>query len=426
MAKKANIIVRHKYMLAFLMLTLLSLFIGGGDRLPDCNKVTYSFHILDFRIGFFSRLLPGQIYMWILKNPTYRSFWVYSMIVYYVVVVCTAYLLEKVFLRAPDEHKIAYGYIICLFCVSGIIFQIFYRSLGMHDFYWIIALVIFFLLLQNKKTWFLIPLCFAFAVMTNYGVLFCYIPLMSIILLYEAGSCTKKSERKYLLIVFSLCIVVTIILFAVLMYNEQFKNTMSKGDLHTLMQNRGSKYFKYIDYAYFRDYRTEIGGRNVIIKQFELIKSDVLPTFLKEAVNRFAYQLYLTHTLTMEIVNADPNTYKVYTCIVLIGVFYVSFYYKCLVPFYRSRKDKLMKFACFCGLALFWFAFLGGITFSNDKIRFSHNAIICIFTFFLYLMYKDEKGFGNIAAENIKKIKSLYLALFSVAAFLVRFNPLMD
>ncbi|MBQ7654467.1 MAG: hypothetical protein IJS17_05285, partial [Clostridia bacterium] len=138
MTKKQNIIVRHKYMLAFLMLIAISLFIGGNDRLPDCNKVTYSFHVVDFSIGFFSRILPSQIYLWIIRNPTYRSFWVYSMVVFYAVVVGTAYLLEKVFLRASDENKIAYGYIICLFCISGVIFQIFYRSLGMHDFYLVI------------------------------------------------------------------------------------------------------------------------------------------------------------------------------------------------------------------------------------------------------------------------------------------------
>lgn len=426
MTKKQNIIVRHKYMLAFLMLIAISLFIGGNDRLPDCNKVTYSFHVVDFSIGFFSRILPSQIYLWIIRNPTYRSFWVYSMVVFYAVVVGTAYLLEKVFLRASDENKIAYGYIICLFCISGVIFQIFYRSLGMHDFYWVIALVIFFLLLQNKKTWFLIPLCYLFAVMSNYGALFCYIPLMSIILLYEAGSRTEKSEKRYLLIVFATCIVATVLVFVVLMYNEQFNNHMTKGELHTLMQNRGSKYFKYVDYAYFRDYRTRIANSDVVIKHFDLVKSDAVPSFLKEVINRFAYQLYLTHRLTLEIVNADPDTYKVYSCLVLIGVFYVSLYYKCLVPFYKSRKDKLKKFACFCGMALFWFIFLGGITFSNDKIRFFHNATICIFTFSLYLMYKEEKEFGYIVAANIKKIKSIYLALFGVAAFLVRVNPLMD
>ena len=180
-------------MFAFALITLLAQFIGNFDAIITPDESIYTYHIVDFRIGYVSRVIQGQIFQWIFPNPSRQLVKRVSLVLFILVVFCASYFLEKLYLSITSNNKSIFLYLILIFCVSGSTFHIFYRQLGMLDVYWVYAFLFFLIFLQNKKTWFLIPFSFVFMVAVHYGSLLTYIPLMAIILLYKASLREKTS-----------------------------------------------------------------------------------------------------------------------------------------------------------------------------------------------------------------------------------------
>lgn len=398
-------------------------FLGNGDRIVQLHYVElcYTYHIVDFSLGFISKVLPGQIFMWIFKNPTQELYVAYSAALLLILCLIISYFLEKIYLCAPEEYKTSYAYIIILFCVSGFVFNLFFCALGIIDVYWIVAFVAFFLSLQSKKTRFLIPLCFVFMVFVHYGAMLCYIPLMSIILLYEASEMEGK-EKKLMISVLALSIVLSVAFALIFLYNESHLDGWTKEKLHDFINSRGGSIYTFYDYVMFKEMDLTGWGVDIVINKSQLFNLSFLPDDLNDFINGVVYQFYLNFKLTSASVKGlVHNILWIYVSIVLVGIPYVAFYYKCCGQFYKSCKNKLKKFSLFCAFALFVVAFFGLTLLSLDKIRYSHHSIICIFVFFLYLMFKEKESFAQIVSSNLKKINTIHLTLFLVAAFLLRY-----
>ena len=411
-------------MFAFFFLMFLAQFIGNGDKMSEGDIVCYTYHLVDYQLGFISTVLPGQIFMFLFRKPNMMIFRIYSFTLLILAFLGVAYLLEKIYLSAPNRHKLAYSYVIGLFCISGGIFHIFYYKIGLLDVYWVCSFVIFFFLLQNKKTWFLIPFCFVFMVMVHFGAFLCYIPMMSIVLLYEAAVSREKSERKYLIIIFALSVVSAALVFGVLLYNGENNVSCTKEQLHALLQERGSDYFCYYDYFVFKEFKSDLLGVTLTEKDFVFIKSESFPVFIKTVLNRFIYQICYNYRLSVERIRNDNKCLMIDFSLILSLIPIVVFYHKCGKTLYRlSESNRLKKFSLFCGLAFVIFSFLGISIFTVDRVRYFHHTIICIFAFFLYLMFKEKKLFGEIIKSNIEKIETKGLLIFAVVTFLSRFDP---
>ena len=422
MKKRFNIFTEHKYLFCFFLLIVLALFIGNSDRIPPGDDICYTYHIVDFSLGFISRVLPGQIFVLLFKNPNMVNFRIYSLILFFTAVFFIAYLLEKLYLSAPHEHKTLYCFFICVFCTSGSVLHVFYTEIGMLDAYWIFVLIMFFFFVRSKKMWLLIPICYILMIIINFGAFLCYIPLMSIILLYKAVKSDITSEKKYLIFICVLSAFFAILFFAVLMYNEEHNDALTQEKLHELLISRGSNYFLYYDYAIFKDYHNSVLGKDVVVHSYTLIKGDLHPEFLKTAINRLAYQIYFNYHLTMGRFALSKRFILLDSTVLLSGFPLIAFFHLSFGKFLKKCNILLKKIFIVCSLALFWVTFLGSIILTSDKTRFFHHAIICMFVFFLYLLYEEKDAFADIVSSLLKNNK-LYILLFTVAAYLSRFNP---
>lgn len=423
MDKIRKVFSAHKYMFGFFFLILLAQFIGNGDTICFGDEASYSFHVVDFRVGIVSRILPGQLYLLLFKNPSRKSYVIYEYVLLVLVLFCVSYFLEKIYSSAPDAQKITYAYILGLFCVSGCVFHIFFTNVGMLDVYWIYSLVLFFLLLQNKKTWFLIPLCYVFMVFVNYGALLCYIPLMSIVLLFKASYSENKEEKKYIVYVFFVSVFLTIATFSILSYNEEHNIRCSAEQFHRILSERGSNYYTYYDYSLFRGVDVYYAGNKYMLENFNLIKSEAVPDFIRLSINKIATQVYLIFMRYFDS-NIFKEKYLVQSAAALLsGIPVFVVFFRCLIKLFRSCDSKLKKFAAFCAIALFPFSYICYIFFTGDIYRFFCHSFICIFLCFLYLLYKDKKVFGNIVYTVFEKKKSNSLLLYMVIAFITRFYP---
>lgn len=418
---------KHKFMFSCFTMIIIFQLAGNGDRIPiHYDNLCYTFHIVDFSLGFISKVLPGQIFMWIFKNPTVELYKAYSIALLAILCLIISYFLEKIYLCAPKEYKSTYAYVIVLFCASGFVFNMFFCAIGIIDVYWIVAVVAFFLSLQSKKTWFLIPVCFLFLVFVHYGAMLCYIPLLSIILLYEASNLEGK-DKKTILAILAISIVLSVGFVLVFLYNESHMDDWTKEKLHSFIESRGGTVYIFYDYVVLKEMDLTKWGVDILIKQSELFNFSFLPNFLNGFLNRFAYQLYLNYQMTLAFVQKlVDNILWIYASIVLVGIPYVYFYYKCCRQLYKRCENKLKKFSLFCALALFIIAFFSLTILSMDKVRYSHHSIICIFVFFLYIMFREKDTFAEIVSSNMKKINLIHLLLFLVTAFLLRCYPYID
>ena len=410
-------------MFTFFSLILFVQFIGNGDLVPEGNFICYSFHVIDFSAGFVSGVLPGHIYLMLFKNPSIKSFGIYETILLVLFFLFISTILEKLYISAPAKWKNAYAYIIFLFCTSGIIFHMFFTNIGMLDAYWLYALLVFFAFLKNKKTLFLIPVCFIFMVIVNYGSLFNYIPIMSVILLYEAASCKEKSKKLCLFVVLCISVLLTIAMLALLLYNENHNVMMSKNQLHSLFDSRGCNFYAYYDYTLYKDFDVFMPEIHYDFPKISLLESPAVPRFFKAIVNKIVSQIYLNLNSFTASKYIQQGAIKNGVVCIISGLPCVIFFNLCYKDLYMTIKDRLKRFLLFVMILFFTFSFFGSMTFSIDITRFFSHSVICIFVFFIYLLFREKEIFGGILTNRLKIIKKHYLLVFLVLSFLTRFFP---
>lgn len=410
--------VEHKYTFAFFFLIVFTIFIQNGARLPEINDNAYSFYAVDFRIGIIPNVLQGQIFNWIVKNPSKTKAYIYLVVLLIVAVFMVSYLLEKLFLSSAQKYRKYYAFIICLFCVSGTTFYMYYVSLGMLDFHWMFAFLFFLFFLQNKKTRVLIPLCYIFMVFVHFGALCNYIPLMSIILLYEISRSNDKNEKRFLLIIFAISVVVTFGAFGLLSYNFAHNVKMMQDEIHKMMSERGCNYFGYYDYVIYNSGETIIQKQLMNSSWAFLVKNDKVPNFIKEII----YHVFMNVSIISSGLFVKWKIGKIIS-VVLTGIPFLGFFFVCIHKLKKSTDGKLKKFALFCMIMLFPFSFITSMMQSVDESRFFGHSITCIFICVFYLLYVESNRFGEAFSERIKRTGKEYLALFTVCAFLFCLHP---
>ena len=424
MGKKVNIFEKHKYMFFFALIILFSQFIGNHDKIYDPFSVIISYHAVDFKIGCVSRVLPGEIFQWFFSHPTLQNIKYFELALLVFVVLSASYFLENLYFSAKkEENKQIYLYLILIFCISGNTFNMYYRQLGMLDVYWVYAFVFFLAFLQNKKTWFLIPLSFAFMIAVHYASLLCYIPLMSTILLYKASAAEEKSEKRYLVIVFAVSVIVALSAFIFFHYNEEHNLKMTPEELKNYLLMKGTDHDEYYLYSYFKKFSIESPERELRFDYIELIKSDRLPAFLKKFINEIAWQTYINISLFKHIPYAKQDAVRIIVILMSSGVPVLAYIYGTFSKTFSSSKDKLKRFSCLCAMALFPFTFLSSIIFSYDYARWYAHAFTCCFIIFFVVLKTEGEKLPILKNNTISKTEKAVFLLYLVLMFLIRFDP---
>ena len=137
-SKVRDFFIKHRIFFGILILLPLYHFLLAGGGVPfQVKEINYTFHAVDFSMGFCTKLLPGSIYRLLVGIYSREAVSVYLLFVYLFFVILLAVLAEQFMRKFESNPRAAITFII-FFLTGPLTFNIFAVELGMLDFYWVI------------------------------------------------------------------------------------------------------------------------------------------------------------------------------------------------------------------------------------------------------------------------------------------------
>ena len=410
MAKAKRFFNSHRIFFGlFFSLLVYEILVGGHLSKWEVNEHFITFYTVDFGLGFCSRFLPGAVYRFLFRETSVATASLFSAALLLLFFAGVCLLLEKLVKRAPEEHRLP-----CLFCVglfltgpAGV--SLFVRWLGVLDFYWVFAVLLFFIFLSHKRLYFLIPLPFALCCFVHYGAMVCYIPMMAILLLYKAAVVPDRREKKYLLTAFAVGVALAIGTAGYFMLFEKQNLVYPVLEFNRILRSRGANYTYYYDYDLYRVAVSEAGEVVSIDPQTDL------PFFGR-----------LLHAVRAQIDTTFGEGFKSGSMLelslaglalapVLAGC---GFSVKALLSV-KEKKNGLRTFSLLLLLPLFLLTLTFGTFFSTDTFRWLTHLILPQLAALLYVSYYE----GNVIFAEIKR-RFAFVPPPAAAAYLVLFAAL--
>ncbi len=379
---------------AFLMIYLI---IIPGDSKPwTVDPVMYCFYVVDFSVGFCSRILQGAIVNWIFGTANETNITIFLNVLMVLTFALYSHFAEKILLKIDSEYRKTAVLFLLLFFTGPCTFGMFVKIVGMVDFFWVFSTAIFFFIIQKKRLYFLIVPLFVFMVFIYYASLLSYVPFLALMLLYTISYTKEEKEKKYLTAVFFVSVIVTFSLGVYFVVFERSNLNYTFEEFNEYLMAKGVEEHRlfYYDYAFYRKVPYEI--------YHALNVSEISP-----GQNPSSPSGVLGVIRQQILVNFRIFTFTEATPLVCLLVTPVAVYiYRFIINKIRQEKDnKLRCFTLTCVLLLFPLTIITVLLFfSMDLVRWVGNAFIALFVSFLYILYKD----GNDGWEQVHKdIESL-------------------
>lgn len=393
----------------FAFLLVYEVLVGGHLAPWRVNEHFITFYTVDFGLGFCSRFLPGAIYRFLFRETSVKtaSLFAAALLLLFFAGVCA--LLEKLLKRVPAEHRL-----LCLFCAllfltgpAGL--SLFVRWLGVLDFYWVFAVLLFFIFLSHKRLYFLIPLPFVLCCMVHYGAMVCYIPFMAILLLYKASVSKDRKEKRELLAVFGVSVALALAAAAYFMLFEKQNLVYPVQEFNRILLSRGANYTYYYDYDLYRVAVSKTGEIVSIDPQAELpffgrlahaVRAQIETTFGEGFKNGSMQELALAG------LGLAP---------VLCGIAL------CLKALLQARENKngLRTFSLALLFPLFFLTLVFGTFFSTDTFRWLTHLVLPQAAALLYIAYYE----GNVIFTELKR-RFAFVPPHAAAVYLILFAAL--
>lgn len=393
----------------FLFLLAYSLIVTGSLRLWNMDDAMYCFHILDFSVGFCTKLLPGAICNFIFGDPTRTQVAAYLMVMSIVCYLMVGLLVGKVLSESKEEYRFYIFAFLILFLTGPVTFAD-YTGL---DFYWIIAAVFAVFCLQKKQTYFLVVPAMIFAIMAHFAGIICYVPFVAVFMLYKISVTKEKKEKKLLWALWWIVVVSTIGLSVYMAAYEVDNVKITIEELKDLLASKDIRDIRYYYFAFFRDEAVEklsdiyAGAPTQNIGNIDMTQSG-----LKILIDMIKQQIQVNEAF----VNYHGDLKYFLIIIPVIAVIY-----RCIWSVFKgSGENKLKQFSIFCSGALFLVCLFFGLLFSTDTIRWIAHAFTPFIAFFIYVFYKEVDERKKDISNSLKKIPDVvilgYLAIYAVSA----------
>lgn len=415
MTKVKEKLYDHRFGLFFFIVLIVYNFIANSFKWGEITGNTYSFHVVDFSIGFCSKLLPGAVCNLLFDNITYEKLLIYLSTLMIIFFALISFLLDKLINKTKDTIK-TQTLVIVLFFISGVCtFAFHFEYLVWFDFYWLFAAVLCFFCLMKKQTYFLIiPLMIA-AIMAHYAVLVCYIPFIVIIVMYKISITENKKEKIYLSVV-CLCAIVASLVFGIYMISSENENiNLTMEEFNQFLASRGVKEenFEFYDFAFFRDEVIDSYKGNENTGILENINSlDTSKMSLSVFLQMFIQQIFVT------VFISDMKTSVRY--ILLLLPLIIIIYRLILIDFTLDKKNCLKRFSIICSILLFWVTFILGRVLSSDTLRWFSDGLIPLMAFLLYVIYKSSDELKVKIKEKLSTVPVsavvIYYAIYAIMA----------
>ncbi len=398
MAKVKSLIEKHYYALFFFIFVMVySCVIPGELKLWKTDELTLSFHAVDYSMGFCSRFLPGAIYNFFFDSISERQASIYLTVLMVVFFAVLSVLLERLMLNVDSEYRFTALVVLLFFLTGPSTFAIFINVLGMLDVYWVFAAILFFILLSNKHTHFLLFVPFLICILVYYVTWLCYIPFFAIIVLYRISISETKKEKSILWVSLIVSVVSAL---GLTLYFVIFE----KGNLtYTLDEFLSIFYSKNVDPAYY--------GQSIYYYDIHSDQQYGTSKFILE-------ELYIRLSVNFKISNLYN---KIPLFLLLLPI--VAFIYKFLLRQIKSCDIALKKFSFVCMMLLFAGTMAVSVIATTDLIRWTGHAFLPLFAAFLYVLYNEGDLAWMCLKENLSKYSFKTVMVFLIFYASVIYNP---
>ena len=357
-----SFINKHKYaFFIFWFMFVYNFVVIKQFSFPEMDEITYTYHIVDFSVGFCTKLLPGAICNAILPTTEFVVVNLYFLILYHTFLIIVAFMLEA-FLKKFNANERMAAFIMVMFFITGpATFSIHIYRFGMLDTYWLFFTALFFIAVQNKVLRWFVPVIFILSVFIHVSAMISFVPFFALIVLIE--TIESDNHKKSYLCIFALCVIVSFITFIYFTSNEADNLQLTLDEFRTFISSKNlsalDDYTMYYDYSLYRI--SYLDGTS--IRDIPGLFGGLLLQ-IKETVRAYkTFDIGYLFSVVKQI---------------LLSVPIVLFLYKYVYRKFRDKKHNFLGgFVYFCSLFLFPLSFVCGVLCSPDITRwYSHSLIM--------------------------------------------------
>lgn len=375
----------------FVFMVVYNFFIVNNFGFCKIDDITYAYHLVDYTLGFCTKLLPGAIYNAIFPTTNPDVVNIYFNILYHIFLVGVSFVLEKFINTFENEKKVS-AFIVTMFFITGpATFAIHAKEFGMLDTYWLFFFLLFILFLRNKYLKWLIPAIFVLSILIHISSLMSFIPFFLLFIFYEASTNKNSSKSYYAILVISA--IVTIVTFLYFLLFEEKNLALSLDEYYAFMDKRNTSdsevFNTYYEYALYKvDFTQETGtffSDKILINGSGPIVNLINSVWSQIQITLYTYTGVIEYILVtvQEIILLIPLLRHIYK--------YISKKAK------DAKSDKPQYLALKFSLIGFPLLFIASALFSPDLTRWFGNTFICLAAFGIYVIYKtkDTELFSN-------------------------------
>lgn len=395
----------------FALLYYLVFMLNAG--FPSVWISTYTYHLVDFSVGFCTKILPGALFNLLPGENSWDKANVYENILLALFFIGLCAMLGRFISNSPEPHRKTAVMLSVLFLTGPCTVSMYVLTLGTLDVYWAFTAILFVFALRNRYLRFLLPaLCFT-AILINFSSVLAYNILFSLLLLYEYCTEEDKKEKRVFAILFAVCTAVSLFAFVYFLLFEKSNLTMSIEEFDAWMDKRGAGY-PYYDYSLYNVNRDSFNGGTFSPVTVSIPAAPALEKLL----NKLLFQLGATF---YKMSNTDIPPY---TMIILVALMLPL-----MLPVWRFFRERMRKnrgnktavFLYLCAIVQFPFTLLSSLLTSTDVTRWTAHAFTVSFVLFLYIAYNEKgeplKHFTDWFAQFPLWQKAVYYTVYSLTAF---------
>lgn len=395
MTKIKSLCEKHYYSVFFFLFILVySCIVPGGLRPWETTSVTQSYHAVDFSMGFCSRFLPGAIYNFLFGAVNERVLNIYLAVLMIAFFFVLSLLLEKFILGVDSKYRFIAMVLVMFFITGPATFSIYIKLPGMMDTYWLLAGLLFFVLLSKKQTWFLLFIPFVICALVHHATWLCYIPAFVLIALYKISVTQKKKEKAYLWGTLFLAVVASIALTIYLVFFERDNLVYTVEEFIDVLSAKGANHYTYYAESFYYYGYAEYESTSVF----------------EEMLFRISTNFVSFNSLS-----------RISVIVLLMPL--VIFIYKFFIKQINTDRNKLKKFSYVCMLLLVPCSIVATSFLSTDLIRWVDHAFLPLFASFLYVLYNEGAEAWECVKDDFQKINIKTVLIYFVFYMSVVYYP---
>ena len=414
----------HRFFICAYLFLMLHAFLVPGEGMPwREDAAMYAFHIVDFSMGFCSRILPGAIYRLLTGGIyTQTAVYIYEAILISVFFIFLAVFFEKLIISSPVENRPIMAFLLFLFAAGPFSFSLFIRQLGMLDVYWVyFSSIILFFISKKKLVWFAAPFFFAL-IMVHYGAILTYIPAILLVMLYLSYHSEDKKTGKRYFFVFLTSLTISVVSCLYFVFFERSNLTYSMDDFMKILYSRhaGGGSEAYYDFIFYREFADKEFMRDFAASTgYDVFGGvDVGNSHGITSVLHLIWQQLSGLKVLNVIYNIRSNIPSIVLSVPLLFLLFG------FLIFMVKKQDNVPGKLFFVGSGLLSIASLmGGIMMSTDINRWITHAFFGMFMFILCVLRHEKETAFQYFKSVFSRIPKLLTFGYAGVYSLLYVNP---